>query len=56
MKGAAAVMGAMLTSADGARAVLRAGVPTVVRRPGQQEAVLLLQLVQTLEREDKEER
>ena len=56
MRGATAVTGSMLTSADGARAVLRAGVPSVVRRPDQQEAVLLLQLVQARERDDKEER
>jgi pyruvate,orthophosphate dikinase len=56
MRGASAVTGSMLTSADGARAVLRAGVPTVVRRPGQQEAVMLLQLVQAREHDDKEER
>jgi pyruvate,orthophosphate dikinase len=55
MRGAAAVSGSMLTSADGARAVLRAGVPTVVRRHGQQEAVLLLQLVHALERDDRDD-
>ena len=56
MRGATAVTGSMLASADGARAVLRAGVPTVVRRPGQKEAVLLLQLVQARGQDDKEER
>ena len=56
MRGATAVRGSMLTSADGARAVLRAGVSTVVRRPDQQEAVLLLQLVQARGQDDKEER
>ena len=56
MRGATAVRGSMLTSADGARAVLRAGVATVVRRADQQEAVLLLQLVQARGRDDKEER
>jgi pyruvate, orthophosphate dikinase len=56
MRGATAVTGSMLTSADGARAVLRAGIPTVVRRLGQQEAVLLLQLVQARGQDDKEER
>jgi pyruvate, orthophosphate dikinase len=55
MRGATAVAGSILTTADGARAVLRAGVHTVVRRPDQQEAVLLLRLVQAREREDKEE-
>jgi hypothetical protein len=46
MRGSTAVSGSMLMSADGARAVLRSGVSTVVCRPGQQEAVLLLRLVQ----------
>jgi pyruvate,orthophosphate dikinase len=55
MRGADAVSGSMLASADGARAVLKAGVPTVVCRPGRQEAVLLLGLVQALGQADKEE-
>jgi pyruvate,orthophosphate dikinase len=46
MRGSTAVSGSMLMSADGARAVLRSGVSTVVCRPGQHEAVLLLLLVQ----------
>ena len=55
MRGATAVSGSMLTSGDGARAVLRAGVSTVVCHPDQQEAVVLLRLVQAREQEDKEE-
>jgi pyruvate,orthophosphate dikinase len=55
MRGAAAVTGSMLTSADGARAVLRAGVSTVVRRRGQKEAILLLRLLQAREQDEKEE-
>jgi pyruvate,orthophosphate dikinase len=56
MRGAAAVAGSMLTSADGARAVVRAGVRTVVSRPDQHRAVLLLLLVQACGQENKEER
>jgi pyruvate, orthophosphate dikinase len=55
MQGARAVTGSMLASAGGARAVLRAGVRAVVCRPGQQEAVLLLRLLQARGSEDKEE-
>jgi pyruvate,orthophosphate dikinase len=55
MRGASAVAGSMLTSADGARAVVQAGVPTVLCRPDQQQAVLLLRLVQARGQEDKEE-
>jgi pyruvate,orthophosphate dikinase len=55
MRDAQAVKGSMLTTIDGARAVLRSGVPTVVRGPGQQEAVLLLQLVHAGGERDKEE-
>jgi pyruvate,orthophosphate dikinase len=55
MRGAPAVTGSMLTTNDGARAVLRSGVPTVVRGPAQREAVLLLQLVQAGGEHDKEE-
>ena len=45
----------MLTTTDGARAVLRSGVSTVVRGPAQREAVLLLRLVQAGGEPDKEE-
>ena len=55
MRGAPAVSGSMLTTTDGARAVLRSGVSTVVRGAGQREAVLLLQLVHADEERDKEE-
>jgi pyruvate,orthophosphate dikinase len=55
MRGAPAVTGSMLTTTDGARAVLRSGVSTVVPGPVQREAVLLLQLVRADEPRDKEE-
>jgi pyruvate,orthophosphate dikinase len=55
MRGAPAVTGSMLTTIDGARAVLRSGVSTVVRGPAQREAVLLLQLVHADGERDKEE-
>ena len=55
MRGAPAVAGSMLTTADGARAVLRSGVFTVVRGPAQREAVLLLQFVHAYEERHKEE-
>ena len=55
MRGAVAVRGSMLTTADGARAVVRSGVSTVVRGRGQQEAVLLLRLAQAGGKSDKEE-
>jgi hypothetical protein len=45
----------MLITAEGARAVLRSGVATVVRAPGQREAVVLLRLVQADGERDKEE-
>ncbi len=46
MTGATAVTGSILSTAAGARAVVRSGVPVVVRLPGQHAAVLLLRLVQ----------
>jgi pyruvate,orthophosphate dikinase len=55
MRGAPAVTGSILTTTDGARAVLRSGVSTVVRGPAQREAVLLLQLVHADGERDKEE-
>jgi pyruvate, orthophosphate dikinase len=51
MAGAHAVRGSILSSAAGARAVLRSGVPVVVRLPGQHAAVLLLRLVQEAKEE-----
>jgi pyruvate,orthophosphate dikinase len=55
IRGAPAVTGSILTTTDGARAVLRSGVSTVVRGPAQREAVLLLQLVHADGERDKEE-
>jgi hypothetical protein len=55
MRGAAAAAGSMLTTTDGARAVLRSGVSTVVRGPSQRAAILLLQLVHADRERDKEE-
>jgi pyruvate,orthophosphate dikinase len=46
MRGAPAVSGSVLGSAEGARAVVRSGVPAVVPLPGQRPEVLLLALVQ----------
>jgi pyruvate,orthophosphate dikinase len=46
MRGAAAARGSALATAEGARAVLEAGVGTVERLPGQHEAALLLRLAQ----------
>jgi pyruvate,orthophosphate dikinase len=56
MRGSAAVAGSLLTTADGARAVLRSGTPTVVRLPGQHTAILLLQLVQAQEQQQEEDK
>jgi len=46
LRGAAAARGSVLATAEGARAVLLAGVPTVERLPGQHAAALLLRLAQ----------
>ena len=46
LRGAAAARGSALATAEGARAVLLAGVGTVERLPGQHEAALLLRLAQ----------
>jgi hypothetical protein len=46
MRGASAVRGSVLSTAEGAVAVVRSGVPTVVALPGQHIATLLLRLVQ----------
>jgi pyruvate,orthophosphate dikinase len=54
MQGAQAVTGSMLTTADGARAVVRSGVSAVVPRPGQQHALLLLRLAQAGEHDEEE--
>jgi pyruvate,orthophosphate dikinase len=55
MRGAPAVTGSMLTTTDGARAVVQSGVSTVVRAPSQRVAILLLQLVHADRERDKEE-
>jgi pyruvate,orthophosphate dikinase len=46
LRGASAARGSALATAEGARAVLLAGVGTVERLPGQHEAALLLRLAQ----------
>ncbi len=46
LRGASAARGSVLATAEGARAVLAAGVGTVERLPGQHEAALLLRLAQ----------
>ncbi|HMJ33961.1 MAG TPA: pyruvate, phosphate dikinase [Baekduia sp.] len=53
LRGALAARGAVLATADGARAVLRSGVTTVVRAPGQHAAPLLLRIVQVLNDEEQ---
>jgi hypothetical protein len=53
LRGSAAVAGSVLGTADGARAVLRSGVSTVVRLPGQHTAALLLRLAQAAEQESE---
>jgi hypothetical protein len=45
MEGAAAVRGSILSTPEGAAAVVRSGVPTVVAISGQRVATLLLRLV-----------
>jgi pyruvate, orthophosphate dikinase len=56
LRGAAAARGSVLATPAGARAVLAAGVPAVVRQPGQPAATLLLLLVQADSDTDEEER
>jgi pyruvate, orthophosphate dikinase len=46
LRGASAARGSAIATAEGARAVLKAGVGTVERLPGQHEAALLLRLAQ----------
>jgi pyruvate,orthophosphate dikinase len=46
LRGASAARGSVLATAEGARAVILAGVGTVERLPGQHEAALLLRLAQ----------
>jgi pyruvate,orthophosphate dikinase len=53
LRGAPAARGAVLATADGARAVLRSGLSTVVRAPGQHPAALLLRVVQVLNQEEQ---
>jgi pyruvate,orthophosphate dikinase len=56
LRGASAARGSVLATAEGARAVLAAGVGTVERLPGQHEAALLLRLAQEKIRVDCEVR
>jgi pyruvate,orthophosphate dikinase len=46
LKGAGRVTGSLLTTPEGAAAVMRAGVRTVVALPGQQPLVILLRLLE----------
>jgi pyruvate, orthophosphate dikinase len=46
LKGAEAARGSVLATAEGARALIKAGVGTVQRLPGQHEAALLRRLAQ----------
>jgi len=54
LRGAAAARGAVLATPEGARAVLAAGVPTIVPLPGQREAALLLRFVQEMSHSEEE--
>ena len=54
LRGATAARGAVLATPVGARAVLAAGVPTIVPLPGQREAALLLRLVQEMSHSEEE--
>jgi hypothetical protein len=53
LRDAPAARGAVLATADGARAVLRSGLTTVVPAPGQHPAALLLRIVQVLNEEEQ---
>jgi pyruvate, orthophosphate dikinase len=53
VQGASAVSGSVLGSAEGAQAVVRGGVPTVVPLAGQRPEVLLLRLAQASEELDR---
>jgi pyruvate,orthophosphate dikinase len=53
LRGAPAARGAVLGTADGARAVLRSGLTTVALAPGQHAAELLLRVVQVLNEEEQ---
>jgi pyruvate,orthophosphate dikinase len=55
MRDAPAVAGSLLSTADGARAVLRSGVRQVVARRGQHKAILLLVLVQASRQHEEEQ-
>jgi pyruvate, orthophosphate dikinase len=46
MRGAAAISGSVLGSAEGAQAAMSSGVPVIVPLPGQREEVLILRLAQ----------
>jgi pyruvate,orthophosphate dikinase len=54
MRGVPAVSGSILSTGHGAQAVLRSGVGTIVRLPGQHEAVLLLRLIGAQPHEGRE--
>jgi pyruvate,orthophosphate dikinase len=53
LRDAPAARGAVLATADGARAVLRSGLTTVAPAPGQHPAALLLRIVQVLNEEEQ---
>ena len=55
LRGAPAAAGSVLAADAGARALLVAGVKTVVRQAGQPEPVLLLRIVQAMSQIEKEE-
>jgi pyruvate, orthophosphate dikinase len=55
LRGAPAAAGSVLATDAGARALLAAGVRTVVRRAGQPEAALLLRIVQAMSEIEEEE-
>jgi pyruvate, orthophosphate dikinase len=56
LRGAAAARGSVLATQAGARALLAAGVPVVVRQPGQAAAALLLRFVQVMPQPEEEEK
>ena len=56
LRGAAAARGSVLATQAGARALLAAAVPVVVRQPGQAAAALLLRFVQVMPQPEEEEK
>jgi pyruvate, orthophosphate dikinase len=54
LEGAAAARGSVLATPEGAQALLAAGVPTLVRQPGQSAAALLLRVVQAMPEPEEE--